>query len=45
VIEFPATSLGLAAYGALTFATILAIPLAAVMLASRYAVEDTGGTP
>lgn len=45
LVEFPPTSLGLAAYGALTVATILAVPLAAVILASRYAVEDdTGGT-
>lgn len=40
VIEFPATSAGLAAYGALTVGTILAVPLVAVVLASRYAIDD-----
>lgn len=40
LVEFPATSLGFAAYGALTMITILALPLAAVVLVSRYAVED-----
>jgi hypothetical protein len=43
LIEFPPTSLGMAAYGALTVATILTVPLAAVILASRYAVEDDAG--
>ena len=43
LIEFPATSLGMAAYGALTVATILTVPLTAVILASRYAVEDDAG--
>lgn len=43
VVEFPPTSAGLAAYGALTVGTILAVPLLAVMFASRYAVEDADG--
>lgn len=40
LIELPPTSLGLAAYGALTVGTILAVPLIAVVLASRYAIDD-----
>lgn len=46
LIELPATSLGLAAYGALTVGTILAVPLVAVVLASRYAIDgaDDGET-
>ncbi|MFW5918084.1 MAG: DUF7520 family protein [Haloferacaceae archaeon] len=43
LIELPPTSFGLAAYGALTVATILAVPLAGVVLASRYAVDDGRG--
>lgn len=49
LIELPATSLGLAAYGALTVGTILAVPLIAVIIASRYALDDesaeTDGNP
>lgn len=46
LIEFPATSLGFAAYGALTVGTILAVPLVAVVLASHYAIdgEDSSET-
>jgi hypothetical protein len=40
LIELPPTSLGLAAYGALTVGTILAVPLIAVVLASRYVIDD-----
>jgi hypothetical protein len=40
VFELPATSAGLAAYGALTVGTILTVPLLAVILASRYAIDD-----
>lgn len=39
LVEFPATSLGFAAYGALTIATALGVPLLAVIFVSRR-IED-----
>lgn len=44
LFELPATSAGLAAYGALTVGTLFAVPLVAVVLASRYVVEDPDST-
>nr|WP_228546235.1 cox cluster protein [Halegenticoccus tardaugens] len=35
LIEFPPTQLGLAAYGALTIATVLGVPLALIVFVSR----------
>lgn len=40
LVEFPPTPAGMAAYGALTIATVLGIPLALVALVSAYAVEE-----
>ncbi len=39
LVEFPATPLGLAAYGALTIAVVLGVPLLAVVYVSRN-VDD-----
>jgi hypothetical protein len=44
LFELPATSAGLAAYGALTVGTIFAVPLIAVVLTSRYVIEDPDST-
>lgn len=44
LIEFPATPLGLAAFGALTIGLILGILLVAVTVVSEYADDATPGS-
>lgn len=43
LVEFPATPLGMAAYGALTVATVLGVPLALVIAVSEWtdAVDES----
>jgi hypothetical protein len=45
LVELPATVPGLAAYGALTVATVLGIPLALVVVASRQADRSDPAPP
>lgn len=44
LVEFPATPLGLAAFGALTIGLVLGILLAAVTVVSEYADDSSPGT-
>lgn len=42
LVPFPATQLGFAAYGGLTIAVVLGIPLTLVVLVSRHIDDDPG---
>ncbi|SDM14537.1 hypothetical protein SAMN04487949_1027 [Halogranum gelatinilyticum] len=45
LVEFPATQLGFAAYGALTIATVLGIPLLVVVYVSQYVDDPDAVSP
>lgn len=45
LVEFPPTQLGFAAYGALTIATVLGIPLLLVVFVSRYVDDPDAVSP
>ena len=45
LIPFPATPLGFAAYGALTIAFVLGVPLALVVAVSTRLDDETAGSP
>lgn len=45
LVEFPATQLGFTAYGALTIATVLGIPLLLVVFVSQYVDDPDAVSP
>lgn len=45
LIEFPPTQFGFAAYGALTIATVLGIPLLLVVFVSQYVDDPDAVSP
>ena len=45
LVEFPATQLGFAAYGTLTIATVLGIPLLLVVFVSQYVDDPDAVSP
>ncbi|SFL05282.1 hypothetical protein SAMN04487950_2190 [Halogranum rubrum] len=45
LVEFPATQFGFTAYGALTIATVLGVPLLLVVYVSRYVDDPDAVSP
>jgi hypothetical protein len=45
LVEFPATQVGFAAYGALTIATVLGVPLLLVIFVSEYVDDPDAVSP
>jgi hypothetical protein len=45
LVEFPATQLGFTAYGALTIATVLGLPLLLVVYVSRHVDDPNAVSP